>query len=164
MRRRRRWRGPGWSHIVQQDRELVATETRHGVVGSRTVRRCARPPSFSSSSPTRWPTLSLTTLKRSRSRNSTANRATRRGGSAITRMRQAVEQEGAVGQAGQGVVQRLVLEPQFDPLALDDLVGQLAIGHRQFMGAFRDAAFQVGIGGAQAESCARLRSSPLAMW
>ena len=39
----------------------------------RTVATMRRPASISSSSPAAWPTLSLTSLKRSRSRNSTAN-------------------------------------------------------------------------------------------
>ena len=59
--------------VLQQDRELVAAEAGHGVApaaGSRSRRRAM---ATSSWSPTWWPRLSLTILKRSRSRKSTAN-------------------------------------------------------------------------------------------
>ena len=71
----------GCRHALQQDDELIAAEARESCSGRgsarRRPRRACRLPAgcatvTSSSSPARWPRLSLTTLKRSRSRNSTA--------------------------------------------------------------------------------------------
>ena len=50
-------------------RELVAAEARHGVAGADAGRARRAATSTSSWSPASWPRLSLTSLKRSRSRN-----------------------------------------------------------------------------------------------
>ena len=96
----------------------------------------------SSQSPLSWPRLSLTTLKRSTSMNTTANRPPR-AARAGERVLEAVAEQRAVGQPGQRVVQRLVGERVggrllgADVLDLGDEVQRLAVlpaheprGHR----------------------------------
>ena len=74
----RRRRGDRRSALVgrrgrrSSDHELVATEAGDGVAGAQRARGAGARPCTSSSSPASWPRLSLTTLKWSRSRNSTA--------------------------------------------------------------------------------------------
>ncbi len=65
-----------------------------------------------------WPMLSLTHLNRSRSMNTTATVAPAVG----ERPLQPVEQQGAVGQPGEGVVQRLVGERVLGDLLLGDVL------------------------------------------
>ena len=106
-----------------------------------------RPPtSLSNSSPTRCPTESLTTLNRSRSRNNTAKRRARIASESDQCLTQAFEQEIAIRQAGQRVVQGLVLELALHALAHRDVFAQLAVGGRQFAGAFDHALLEFGVG------------------
>ena len=101
--------------------------------GSRTRRRpCGRPcrrraaqlggarrPRSSSWSPSLWPRLSLTVLKSSRSRKSTAS-----GGRAprcADRVLQAVEEQRSVGKPGERVVERLVAQLVLERLAARDV-------------------------------------------
>ena len=65
-----------------------------------------------------WPSASLTTLKRSRSMNSTATPAAFGATAAESHVDALVEQE-PVGQVGEGVVEGLVLERGLEPVALD---------------------------------------------
>ena len=60
------------AQVLADDDELVATEAGHGVVAAHGSPASRRPTATSSSSPVSWPRPSLTTLKRSRSMNSTA--------------------------------------------------------------------------------------------
>ena len=93
--------------VLAQDGELVAAEARDGVLGAQ---RAAQPAGDvdESLSPAPWPSVSLTTLKPSRSRNSTATAgAAPRAGAG---RRQPVAEQRAVGQAGQRVVQRARIE------------------------------------------------------
>ena len=71
------------------------------------------------SSPAAWPRLSLTTLKRSRSRNSTASGIPSRG--FWPAPAPAGRGKGPVGQAGERVVERLGYELQLERLALGDV-------------------------------------------
>ena len=91
---------------------------RASVSPSRSSRAPAWRPRFSSSSPNAWPSVSLTSLKRSRSSSSRPTRVCwrRRLGD---RLGQAVEQQLAVGQLGQRVVVEQGLEALLGTLALD---------------------------------------------
>ena len=82
--------------------------------------RCMRPATAcSSASPTLWPRVSLSCLKRSRSENS---RAPRCHGLRVARScLQPLEQQAAVGQAGEGVVVGQVEHPFVLQLALGDV-------------------------------------------
>src|SRR4051794_4525805 len=71
-------------------------------------------------SPAAWPRLSLIHLKRSRSRNSTAARTTRPVVS-CQGLTQAVEEQGPIGEARQGVVERLMKHGLLGGLALRDV-------------------------------------------
>ena len=94
---------------VEQHRELVAAQPGDGVAGADAAARSRCATATSSRSPTWWPRLSLTILKRSRSRNRTASgRSGWRAGRASALV-EAVEEQRAVGQAGQRVVQGVVL-------------------------------------------------------
>ena len=89
--------------------------------GGRTADSSRRATAISSWSPTWWPSESLTSLKRSRSRNRTAAAACGvRALGAADRLVEAVEEQHAVGQAGQRVVQGVVLQA---------LLGLLAVRH-----------------------------------
>ena len=69
--------------------------------------------------------------------------------SATAPVLQRPRQVAAVGQAGQRVVQGVVLELVLDALAHRDLVAQFADGVGQFAGARRDALLEFGVGQAQ---------------
>ena len=98
--------------------ELVAAEAGDGV-GRRAARRCRRGPiARSSSSPAWWPSESLTTLRLSRSRKNSATWPAV-AGRAVERVPQAVEQQRAVRQAGERVVQRVVAHLLLDAQAAD---------------------------------------------
>ena len=99
---------------------------------------------MSSWSPTTWPSLSFTSLKRSRSRNSTATWLLGAFG-ARQRVREAVDEQQAVRQAGQVVVQRLVRER---------LLGALAVGD---VAHLHEVVARVAVGVAARASC---RSAP----
>ncbi len=58
----------------------------------------------------------------------------------------ALQQQGAIGQAGQRVVQGFVLETALDALAFGNLFAQVAVGQCQGARALGDAAFQAGVG------------------
>ena len=73
-------------------------------------RAAGRRPRTSSSSPWSWPSVSLTSLKRSRSISSSAASRSSRADAAIAPSQALVEQR-AVRQPGQRVVQRLVAQP-----------------------------------------------------
>ena len=83
--RRPRARRPRRSRSLAQHDELVAAEAGDGVAGRARRRAGARRRRRSSSSPAAWPRLSLTTLKWSRSRNSTARRVPWRSARALAR-------------------------------------------------------------------------------
>ena len=90
--------------------------------GGRTADSSRRATAISSWSPTWWPSESLTSLKRSRSRNRTAAAARRRRAlGAADRLVEAVEEQHAVRQAGERVVQRVVLEALLGLLAVGDV-------------------------------------------
>ena len=150
--------------VLDQDRELVAAQARDHVAARAARATMRRPASTSISSPAAWPTLSLTSLKRSRSRNSTANGV--RAGFAHARDRgvQAVEQVDAVGQAGQRVVQGLVGQALLGAQALADLRAQLAVGPRPVRACAPRRATSSSACAAFRRSCARLRARPLSMW
>ena len=76
----------GRAEVLAHEHELVAAERRDRVARRARRRRAGARPRTSSSSPTSWPRLSLTSLKRSRSMNSTATAAprARRAGSACS--------------------------------------------------------------------------------
>jgi hypothetical protein len=63
-------------------------------------------------------------------------------GVTLHRLLEPLQQQGAVGQSGQRIVQRLVLQPTLDTFALGDLFAQVAVGQRQRARAFGDATFQ----------------------
>ena len=89
----------GRGHPLEQDHELVAAEPRQRVARPHGTAQ-AVPDHPSNSSPTWWPRLSLTTLKRSMSQNRTATwlpvrSACKQG------VVEVVEEEPPVGQAGQ---------------------------------------------------------------
>ena len=106
---------------VEQDRELVAADPGHGVAGTErsTVRR--RAVATSSWSPTAWLKPSLTTLKRSRSRNRTAHWCSGSRSRSPQGLRQPIEEQGAVRQAGEGVVKRVVNQLLLGRLAIGDV-------------------------------------------
>jgi hypothetical protein len=108
---------------------------RETMSSPRTADTIRRPASTSSSSPAAWPKLSLTSLKRSRSRNSTANTGDRRCGRAIARCRRSSRRP--VGQAGQRIVHGLVGQLLLDAHALADLLAQFGIGLRPARGCAR---------------------------
>ena len=112
---------------VEQDRELVAADPRDRVAGTQARPSGAPPAQPAARSPTAWLRLSLTSLKRSMSRNRTAQ-PTR--GSRVARWstwsRRSMNRA-RLGEAGQAVVQRVVLELQLGGAAVGD-VGQRA-GH-----------------------------------
>ena len=72
--------------------------------------------------PTAWPWTSLTALKPSRSRNSTATRSGWRAGRA-ERLLDPLPEQRAVGQPGQRVVEGLVDQLALQPLAVADVTG-----------------------------------------
>ena len=113
----------GVADVVEQDGELVAAEPGDGVAGAQRRTPAGARPRRSSRSPTWWPSESLTSLKRSRSRNSTAAHA-RPALAALgaqDRLREAVQEQHAVGQPGQRVVQRVVLEALLGLAAVGDV-------------------------------------------
>ena len=88
----------------------------------RSVRRSRSATAISSSSPAVWPEPSLTALKSSRSTNSTATGAASAVG-AGERVLQPVGEQRAVGQAGQRVVEGVVLELGLQLLLLRHVAG-----------------------------------------
>ena len=109
----------------QQDGELVAAEARQRVAARGRRARAARRPRCSSSSPWSWPSVSLTSLKRSRSISSSAAVAV----AASTRSPRAVQQR-AVRQAGQRVVQRLGRSARDAPATMRKSVANSRPGRR----------------------------------
>ena len=91
---------------------------------------------ISSSSPTAWPSVSLTVLKSSRSTNSTATE----GSGSRERLLDPVDEQRAVGQVGERVVEGLVLE-----LALELAQLQTVCSRRSYWSATR------GVGGERLE-------------
>ena len=112
--RPRRRRCPRTAASTRRRRSARACRTGAG----RELRRMAT--STSRRSPASWPSESLTTLKRSRSRNSTATPRVAPA-RAPQRLAEAVEEQRAVGQAGERVVQRAVGELELGALALGDV-------------------------------------------
>ena len=122
------------------------------------------PDSTSISSPEAWPTLSLTSLKRSRSRNSTANGKASDSCMRVDRSIHAFQQMGAVRQSGQLVVHRLVGELLLGAQPLADLRAQLAVACSPVrVCALRRADSSSACATIRC-SCARLRARPLSMW
>ena len=101
---------PALGDVLEEDGELVAAHAGDRVARAQGARRAARD-RCSSWSPTWWPSESLTALKPSRSRKSTAApppvRAAPR---PAQRPVEPVDEERAVGQPGQRVVQGVVLQ------------------------------------------------------
>ena len=93
---------------------------RATVSAARTSACSRRPRPSSSSSPAAWPRLSFTTLKRSRSRKSTATLQSARS-AARQRECEAVDEERPVGKVRQVVVQCLVRERLLGSLAVGDV-------------------------------------------
>ena len=103
-----------------QDAELVAAEPRRGVAWRARTSAIRIATARSSSSPLEWPRLSLIVLKSSRSRNSTAT------GMAVPsrsgeRVREPILEQGAVGKAGQRIVECLVAQLVLERLSLRDV-------------------------------------------
>ena len=86
----------------------------------RRRRAGAAPTAFSRASPTGWPSVSLMSLKRSRSRQSTATAPAL--SHAVERLLQALAQQHAVGQLGQDVVVRHVGHARLDAPLLGDVL------------------------------------------
>ena len=108
------------------------------------------PIAFSSSSPAWWPSESLITLRLSRSTNSRATRrASARG--AGERVVQAVEQERAVGKAGEAVVQRVVAHLALRAHALYRAGEDVRDGLQEVEVAFVERALAAAVGGQHAE-------------
>jgi hypothetical protein len=137
-------RGPSAARPAPRRRARV----RCGRPGSRTRRRPAAPRtscgrSFSwmrratctsNSSPAVWPRLSLTSLKRSKSRNITAKGTAGRRAAARHRARPGIPGSGAGWAARSGVVEGHVVQPglgaaaRADVLRLQDEAGRVAVG------------------------------------
>ena len=116
-------RGPaGVGAVLEQDGELVAAEAGDGVAGPQHPRSRSAT-ATSSSSPAAWPAPSLTALKSSRSTNSTATGVASPVG-AGQGVLEPVGEQGAVGQAGQGVVEGVVLELRLELLLRGDVAGR----------------------------------------
>ena len=98
----------GAGDVGQQHGELVAAQAGDGVRGAQRRRAAARRPRCSSTSPWWWPSVSLTSLKRSRSMSITARPPLRPLGGAHALL-DAVAEQHAVRQPGERVVERLVL-------------------------------------------------------
>ena len=97
--------GVAWrADVLDEQRELVSTEAGQRVSFAHQRAGAGRRWSRSSSSPVRWPRLSLVTLNRSTSAKSTAWTSPLLP-AALERLLQAVEEEPAVRQAGEGVVE-----------------------------------------------------------
>ena len=106
---RDRARPPGSpSTSSQRTRELVAAEPRDRVGAAQQRRQAAAPSAPAARRRRAWPSVSLTSLKRSRSRSSDRERRARRGAAARSAWLEAVGEQRAVGQPGERVVQRRV--------------------------------------------------------
>ena len=97
----------GRLHVGADDHELVAAGAGGEVGGSQHAAAAGGRSATSSSSPAAWPSASLTSLKRSRSRNRTATYVWVRDG-ALQREVQGLEEQRPVGQAGERVVRGVV--------------------------------------------------------
>ena len=106
--------------VFAHDHELVAAEAGDGVGRADRAWRAGCATSTSSWSPTTWPRPSFTSLKRSRSRKSTATLVVGALG-ACQRVREAVDEQQAVREAREVVVQRLVRERLLGALAVGDV-------------------------------------------
>ena len=106
---------------LDQDRELVAAQARRRCRLGRTWRtmRCAA--ATRNWSPALWPSVSLISLKRSKSRYITANARVGSRAAALDAV-QAVAKARAVGQAGQVVVIGDVVQPRFGRAARGDVL------------------------------------------
>ena len=94
----------------------------------------------------RWPTESLITLKRSRSRNSTAKRwRGSREKSAAPGSRRC-SRKLRFGNPVNAVVQCLVLQLALDPFAHRDMLSQVAVGRGQFAGTLGHALLEFRVG------------------
>ena len=102
--------------VLAQDHELVATETRQRVARRAAPAAAAAATCFNNSSPVWWPNVSFTSLNRLRSRNITTGAAPPRRRISFDRVVEAVDEELAIRQPGQPVVQRLVREQRLDLL------------------------------------------------
>ena len=102
---------------LEQERELVAAQPRQRVARARWRRSRRSATCTSSWSPASWPRLSLTCLNPSRSTKSTASTSRERAGPG-ERLVEAVAEQGAVGEAGEAVVEGLPRELllEADPL------------------------------------------------
>ena len=99
----------GIRDVLDQQRELITAQPRRHVGVAARPRTAAVPAATSSSSPTLWPIVSLTTLKSSRSTNSTPAVVPSRRVASQPAGGPVLEQQ-PVGQPGQRVVERPVLE------------------------------------------------------
>ena len=90
--------------------------------GWRTQACRRRATSISSASPTSWPRLLLTSLKRSRSSRSTVQPRPALGGDPVQRLPRSHDQAGAAVQPGERVVVRLEQQPRLRPLPFADLL------------------------------------------
>ena len=109
--------------VLEQD-----ARTRRRRSGRRCRRRARAPSrrratSTSTSSPAAWPSESLIVLKSSRSRNSTRERRRPLAAGAGERLADALDEQRAVGEPGDRVVERLVGELGLERLALGDVAG-----------------------------------------
>ena len=108
----------------QQDGELVAAETRERVLRVEMAARACAPSVSSMLSPTTRPKLLLTFLKRSMSMNITVGRLHLPFAGAGDGALQAIEEQLAVGQAGQAVMHRVVHQPLMRALEVGDVAHQ----------------------------------------
>ena len=119
--------------VGQADDELVAAQARHGVVLAQAGRQ-PRGHRLQQLVADAWPSESLTFLKRSRSRNSTASLPPLRCARAIA-CSEAVGEQRAVGQAGERVVVRHVHDALVGEAPLVDLRLQSRVARGEFGGA-----------------------------
>ena len=110
----------GVGDVLEQERELVAAEAGDGVARADASSAAARRPPGARWSPAACPRLSLTALKSSRSTNRTTTPAVLPA-APLQRMRHAVGEQRAVGEAGERVVEGLARELRLEHLALGDV-------------------------------------------
>ena len=112
----------GLADVVEQQRELVAAQAGDGVVGPQRRLEPLRDRLAAAGRRRAWPSESLMTLKRSRSRNSTAaqHSGCRRRARRIDWSRRSTNST-RFGQAGERVVERVVLQAALGLAAVGDV-------------------------------------------
>lgn len=138
--------------IGDQDRELVTAEPRHGVVGAQGPAD-ARADFLEQFVADQMTDAVVDDLEAVEVEEQHREQPRRIAPEARQRVSEAIEQQRAIRQAGERIVQGFVLQPQLDLLAHLDLVAQFAVGVREFAGALVDPALEIGIGATQGILC-----------